>query len=71
MSTVPDQNANDDAHAINLWLRHTAANDDRLSREWGAAQDARPSSGWNAYEVWRRLIKEVRDRREAARDQKR
>jgi hypothetical protein len=46
-----------------------AANDDRIGDTFGdttvvaAAQTT--STGWDAYEVWRRFIKEARDRRRA------
>jgi hypothetical protein len=46
----------------------TAANDDHVGQA-GALNHLRANSssaetgGWDAYEVWRRLIKEARDRR--------
>lgn len=45
-----------------------AANDDHVGRVAGPAaasraQNPTETTGWNAYEVWRRLIKEARDRR--------
>lgn len=46
-----------------------AANADRLS-ELSRPVDARlteTASGWDAYEVWRRFIKDARDRRQSGR----
>jgi hypothetical protein len=46
-------------------VARTAANDDHVSA--AAAQQAVQAGvtgGWNAYDVWRRLIKDARDRRE-------
>ena len=40
-----------------------AANADRLGEQLGDRQVAETSSGWDSYEVWRRFIKDARDRR--------
>jgi hypothetical protein len=67
MSTVIDQNLRGRAgQPLNSLTRDAAANDDHLP---GAGSERRELSevtgGWNAHDVWRRLIKEARDRREA------
>lgn len=53
-------------------LSAAAANDDRLgelSNDPGpgvpAADLSETASGWDSYEVWRRFIKDARDRRQA------
>ncbi len=43
----------------------SAANADDLGERGVAAKVTDTASGWDAYEVWRRFIKEARDRREA------
>lgn len=45
-----------------------AANADRLSElpDPTDAQLTETASGWDAYEVWRRFIKDARDRRSSA-----
>jgi hypothetical protein len=43
-------------------LSGTAANDDLIPSS--KARSAETAVGWDAYEVWRRLIKDARDRRE-------
>ena len=40
-----------------------AANADRLGDQMGEHQLTEAVSGWDSYEVWRRFIKEARDRR--------
>lgn len=44
-----------------------AANDDQIGEGFGqttvAATETMTSTGWDAYDVWRRFIKEARDRR--------
>jgi hypothetical protein len=44
-----------------------AANDDQIGDGFGrttvAAATETTSTGWDAYEVWRRFIKDARDRR--------
>jgi len=40
-----------------------AANADRLGEHPGNPQVTETSTGWDSYEVWRRFIKEARDRR--------
>jgi hypothetical protein len=40
-----------------------AANADRLGEHLGNRQVTETSTGWDSYEVWRRFIKEARDRR--------
>jgi hypothetical protein len=65
MSTVIDQNIRiPAAQPMSSMSASTAANDDHLPRS-GGAHDASEPAGWNAHDVWRRLIKEARDRREA------
>jgi hypothetical protein len=50
----------------------SAANADVLredsSEDSSAVKMTETASGWDAYEVWRRFIKEARDRREAVRN---
>jgi hypothetical protein len=58
MSTVIDQNLSIPASPMNAM----AANDDHLPGSSRVRDTA--DSGWNAHDVWRRLIKEARDRRE-------
>lgn len=43
-----------------------AANADRLSDADTSVRATETATGWDAYEVWRRFIKEARDRRELA-----
>ena len=65
MSTVIDQNLRAPAtQTMNPLVASAAANDDHLPAA-DRPRDASESGGWNAHEVWRRLIKEARDRREA------
>ncbi|HEY6644603.1 hypothetical protein [Povalibacter sp.] len=45
----------------------SAANADDLGEHLGTTKVTETASGWDAYEVWRRFIKEARDRREAVR----
>lgn len=45
-----------------------AANADDLGELPSALKMTETASGWDAYEVWRRFIKEARDRREAVRN---
>lgn len=40
-----------------------AANADQLGELGAATAFKAPASGWDAYEVWRRCIKDARDRR--------
>jgi hypothetical protein len=40
-----------------------AANADRLGEPVGDRQLTETANGWDSYEVWRRFIKEARDRR--------
>jgi hypothetical protein len=42
-----------------------AANADHLSDQPAAAALTATSSGWDSYDVWRRFIKDARDRRRA------
>jgi hypothetical protein len=44
----------------------SAANADHVGERAGAPAAARvePSAGWDSYEVWRRCIKDARDRRQ-------
>jgi hypothetical protein len=65
MNTFSDQTAQTETRAVNMLLTQTAANDDRVSNAKAAPLD--PTIGWNSYEVWRRLIKDVHDRRVASR----
>jgi hypothetical protein len=49
----------------------SAANADRLNDAASRPADVRnvdPAAGWDAYEVWRRFIKDARDRRQRHRD---
>lgn len=65
MSTVVDQNPRTPvAQTMNSMVGNTAANDDHLPAADRPTRDGSDSGGWNAYDVWRRLIKEARDRRE-------
>lgn len=43
----------------------TAANEDRLDEGRALDRAAETSGAWDAYDVWRRFIKEARDRRKA------
>ena len=43
-----------------------AANADRLGEADMPVRPTETATGWDAYEVWRRFIKEARDRRELA-----
>lgn len=62
MTTAVDQD-----RALPLQTEGAAANDDHLN--FAAFPRVSPQSqtsetgGWDAYEVWRRLIKDARDRR--------
>jgi len=63
MSILAEENRLAEATKVmDTLVRQPAANDDRVSAD-SAAQTA-TTSGWNAYDVWRRLIKDARDRRE-------
>lgn len=46
----------------------SAANADDLGDRAVTAKVTDTATGWDAYEVWRRFIKEARDRREAGQD---
>ena len=66
MSTVIDQNPRQSAvQTMKSIVPSTAANDDHLPSA-GRPRDVSETGGWNAHDVWRRLIKEARDRRDAA-----
>ena len=66
MSTVIDQNPRQPAvQTMNPLVSNTAANDDHLPSTGRSTREAAETGGWNAHDVWRRLIKEARDRREA------
>jgi hypothetical protein len=69
MSTVIDQNLrNYNTPALTSLTGLEAANDAHLPKPTipvGRAADE--TGGWNAYDVWRKLIKEARERREAKR----
>ena len=51
----------------NLLGARPAANDDQIGEGFGqttvTATETMTSTGWDAYDVWRRFIKEARDRR--------
>jgi len=67
MSTVIDQNPRQPAvQTMNSIVGSTAANDDHLPSAGRPSRDPSELGGWNAHDVWRRLIKEARDRRDAA-----
>lgn len=56
------------AHKNRIIGAASAANDDRLGEAVLLRQEAHPRSiestgGWDAYDVWRRFIKEARERR--------
>ena len=67
MTTALDQ----DRSSTSLRSDGTAANDDHLghaialnhARHTQASQQTSATGGWDAYDVWRRLIKDARDRR--------
>lgn len=61
MNTVPETQATHD-QSLQALAGATAANEDLIPSSKARATDA--SAGWDAYEVWRRLIKEARDRRQ-------
>jgi hypothetical protein len=66
MSTVIDQNLRSQpAQGLNSLVSSTAANEDHLPGVSGSGRGASETGGWDAHDVWRRLIKEARDRREA------
>jgi len=73
MSTVIDQNLRSLAvQPLKSLGGSAAANDDHLPNtsiangsQAVAREAAATTGGWDAHEVWRRLIKEARDRREA------
>lgn len=46
----------------------TAANEDRLHERPSIDRAAETSGAWDAYDVWRRFIKEARERRNAPAD---
>jgi hypothetical protein len=69
MNTVIEQNLRSHADkSVNSLVNGAAANDDHLPGS-GLTQavqtPALTTGGWDAHDVWRRLIKEARDRREA------
>jgi len=75
MSTATDQKMNNSLTSIAALNRTTAANEDHLpslnpaTNAWVAgSQEFGATGGWNAYDVWRRLIKEARERREGQHD---
>jgi hypothetical protein len=49
--------------ATELLKSAPAANDDRLDESVAPGARLGETSGWDAHEVWRRLIKDARDRR--------
>jgi hypothetical protein len=52
-----------------LRARDVAANDDSVASQFIATKPKHSTSesgGWDAYDVWRRLIKDARDRRSGA-----
>lgn len=49
-------------------LSAAAANEDRLDEARTQGRAAETSGAWDAYDVWRRYIKEARDRRKAPTD---
>jgi len=59
--------ATDDSPAAESFIARPAANADRFDRSLvGVVANVEmtvTTSGWDAHEVWRRLIKEARDRR--------
>jgi hypothetical protein len=63
MSTVVEQNARQAAQNLSSMVTSPAANDDHLPGAQLAKRDASETGGWNAHDVWRRLIKEARERR--------
>ena len=65
MSTVVEQNARHTAQNLSSIVTSVAANDDLLPSDPVAKRDTSTTGGWNAHDVWRRLIKEARDRRAA------
>ncbi len=66
MSTVIDQNLRgQSAPTLNSLVSSVAANDDHLRGVAKSGREASETGGWDAHDVWRRLIKEARDRREA------
>lgn len=66
MSIVVEENRlKEAAQVMDTLVARTAANDDHVSAtSVQQAAQAGATGGWNAYDVWRRLIKEARDRRE-------
>lgn len=68
MSTVIDQNLRTYSQpSLNSLATLDAANDPHLPSA-AKASNARgigETGGWNAYDVWRKLIKEARERRES------
>jgi len=66
MSTVIDQNLRaHTAEPLNALVSNAAANDDHLPMAKRSREPAESTGGWDAHDVWRRLIKEARDRRDA------
>ena len=68
MSTVIDNNLrNYSTPTLNSLTGMEAANDAHLPKPAGqlGARDTADTGGWNAYDVWRKLIKEARERRDA------
>lgn len=65
MSTVVEQNARQTAQTLSSIVTSVAANDDLLASDPIVKRDTSSTGGWNAHDVWRRLIKEARDRRTA------
>jgi len=57
----------DQDHSLPLTTEKAAANDDHLNYAAFPRVSPQPQTsetgGWDAYEVWRRLIKDARDRR--------
>lgn len=63
MNTVIDQNLPVHAEQIMNSLNGSAANDDHLPGR-SAQAAAVVAGGWDAHDVWRRLIKDARARRQ-------
>ena len=55
------------AAPMQILLGNSAANEDHVAPTAtnSLKSDAADSGAWNAYDVWRRLIKDARDRRRA------
>jgi hypothetical protein len=52
--------------ATELLTSGPAANDDRLEDSKAPVAVLSETSGWDAHDVWRRFIKEARDRRRSS-----